>query len=237
MNKRIIKNVFPKTLPVMAGYLVLGFGFGLLLQSKGYNFIWAIAMSVFIYGGSLQYASVNLLTSGASLITTAIMSVMIQARHLFYGVSMLSKYRKTGKEKPYIIFGLTDETYSLVCSENVPDGMDSGKYYFWISAFNQMYWVIGSTIGSLFGQMIHINTKGVDFSMTALFVVIFTDKLIKKESRLSAIFGLFISVICLLIFGAEKFLIPSMFGITVALLLAKPLLENIAEGQNDESDA
>lgn len=143
---------FPKTLPVLPGYVVLGFGFGLLLQSKGYHFLWAVLMSLTIYAGSMQYVTVDLLANGAGLVSAALMTLMINARHLFYGVSMLIRYRDVGKAKPYLIFGLTDETYSLVCGTEVPDRVEAGKYYFLVTLMNQCYWIIGSAAGALFGQ-------------------------------------------------------------------------------------
>lgn len=231
---KALKVAFPITLPVLAGYLVLGFGFGLLLQSKGYNFVWAILMSITIYGGSMQYVGVDILASGATIITTAIMSIMIQARHIFYGLTLLTKYKGTGKVKPYLIFSFTDETYSLVCANEPPKDVDKGLFYFLISILNQCYWIIGGAIGAIFGQLIPINTKGVDFSMTSLFIVILVDNLKRKETRLPAIIGLSISFICLMIFGAEKFLIPTLFIICFALMVLKPILnKNKEEQEND----
>lgn len=224
LDQKAFRVAFPRTIPVMAGYLVLGFGFGLLLQSKGYNFLWAILMSITIYGGSMQFVAADLLASGAGLVTAGVMTLMIHARHLFYGISMLSKYRDTGKVKPYLIFTLTDETYSLVCTGEVPAGVDKGAFYFWISFLNQCYWVIGSAAGAVFGQLVTINTAGVDYSMTALFVVILTENLLKRESRVPALVGVTISLACLLAFGAGNFLIPSMVGIAAALLLLRPVL-------------
>lgn len=219
-----LRAAFPKTLPVMAGYMVLGFGFGLLLQSKGYSFLWAPFMSLTIYAGSMQYVAVDLLATGAGFVATALMTLMINARHLFYGISMLGPYRDTGKVKPYIIFGLTDETYSLVCNGDVPEGIRKNAYYFWITILNQSYWIIGSTLGALFGTAVSINTRGVDFSMTALFTVIFTDNMVKKSSRIPSLVGISVSFLCLLIFGASNFLIPSMICITVILMLLRPVL-------------
>lgn len=224
-----LRAAFPRTLPVMAGYIVLGFGFGLLLQSKGYSFLWAVLMSTTIYGGSMQFVTVDLISSGASLLTAGIMTLIIQARHLFYGLSMISKYRGTGKVKPYLIFGLTDETYSLVCTGDVPDGIDKGPYYLFITLLDEIYWVIGSALGGIFGQLVTVNTEGVDFSMTALFVVILIDNLLKPECRLSALTGLAVSFICLIIFGPDSFLIPSMIGIAAALMLLRPILDNRRE--------
>lgn len=227
--KKAAAAAFPKTLPVLAGYVVLGFGFGLLLQSKGYHFLWAVLMSLTIYAGSMQYVTVDLLANGAGLVSAALMTLMINARHLFYGVSMLIRYRDMGKAKPYLIFGLTDETYSLVCGTELPDGVEAGKYYFLVTLMNQCYWVIGSAAGALFGQAIPINTTGVDFAMTALFTVILTDNLLKQESRIPSIVGVGISLICLVLFGQNQFLIPSMIGIAAALMLLRPLLEKERE--------
>lgn len=215
---------FWRTIPVMAGYLVLGFGFGLLLQSKGYNFMWAVLMGLTIYGGSMQFVAVDLLSSGASLLTAGIMTLMIHARHLFYGLSMIKKYSGMGKIKPYLIFTLTDETYSLVCTGEIPEGVNRTAYYLWISLLDQIYWVLGSALGGIFGQIVTINTTGVEYSMTALFVVILTDNLLKKDKRIPALAGVSVSLACLLFLGAENFLIPSMIGITAVLMLLRPVL-------------
>ncbi len=227
--KNTFKAAFPKTLPVMAGYLVLGFGFGLLLESKGYNFIWAFIMSLFIYAGSMQYVAVDLLTSGAGLAASAVMTLMINARHLFYGISMLVRYRDVGKVKPYLIFSLTDETYSLVSTDDLPENIDRSLFYLFISSLDQSYWVLGSVLGGLFGQAVAINTAGVEFSMTALFSVIVTDNLLRKQSRIPAIIGMTVSFLCLLIFGPSNFLIPSMIAITAVLLIFRSGLEKEAE--------
>lgn len=215
------KYAFKQSVPIMAGYIVLGMGFGVLLESKGYSVLWAIAMSVFIYAGSMQYVAINLITGGASLIATALMTLMVNARHLFYGISMLDKYKNTGKYKPYLIFALTDETYSLVCSGTIPEGVDRNKYYFLVSLFNQFYWVIGSVIGSVVGSVLNFNTAGIDFSMTALFLVVFVEQWKSTKDHASAITGGAASVVCLLIFGAGNFVIPAMISITVILLLMR----------------
>lgn len=156
------KYAFKQSLPIMAGYLVLGMGFGVLLETKGYGVWWAIAMSVLIYAGSMQYVAIDLITGGASVIATALMTLMVNARHLFYGISMLDKYQDTGKYKPYLIFSLTDETYSLVCSGEIPKEVDRNKYYFLVSLFDQCYWVIGSIAGSLIGSILNFNTSGIE---------------------------------------------------------------------------
>ena len=224
-SNKTIKHAFLASLPVMAGYVVLGMGFGILLQDKGYGWWWAILMSLTIYAGSMQYVAVDLLSGGASLIAAALMTVMVNIRHLFYGITMLDRYSKTGKEKPYLIFALTDETFSLVCSPNLPEGVEEHGYYFWVSLMDQCYWVFGSFLGGLIGASVEFNSAGIDFAMTALFVVIFVEQWEKAENHLPAMIGVVISVICLLIFGASSFLIPSMIGITAALLEAQKWLK------------
>lgn len=220
-----IKYAFRRSLPVMAGYIVLGMGFGILLESKGYGVWWAFLMSVFIYAGSMQYVAVDLLSGGASLIAAALMTLMVNARHLFYGISMIDRYKDMGAGKPYLVFALTDETYSLVCSGEVPEGVDRKKYFFWVSLMDQSYWVIGSTLGALIGSMITFNTIGIDFSMTALFLVVFIEQWKGTSNHLSAVTGVAASVICLVIFGAEGFLIPSMLVITLLLTVLRGVLD------------
>lgn len=224
-KKKAFRTALVRTLPVMAGYVVLGFGFGLLLESKGYSFLWAILMSVAIYGGSMQFITVDLLASGAGLVAAGIMTLMVHARHLFYGLSMLARYRNMGKAKPYLIYGLTDETYSLVCTGEVPEGLKPQEFYFWITLLDQVYWVAGSAMGGIFGQLVSINTTGVDYAMTALFVVILTDNLLKRERRIPALAGVAVSLACLVAFGADRFLIPSMAGIALVLMALRPVLE------------
>lgn len=211
------KYAFKQSLPIMAGYIVLGIGFGILLKSKGYGVIWAFFMSLFIFAGSMQYVGVNLLAGGASIITTALMTVMVNARHLFYGISMLERYKDTKPYKPYLIFGLTDETYSLVCSGDVPEGVDRNKYFFLLTMFNQCYWIIGGVAGNLIGSLITFNTAGIEFSMTSLFLVVFTEQWMNTKDHASAVIGVVTSVVCLLIFGGDNFLIPTMIGITIIL--------------------
>ena len=212
-----VRYAWKRSIPVMAGYIVLGMGFGMLLGAKGYGVLWAIAMSVFIYAGSMQYVAIDLITGGASLISAALMTLMVNARHLFYGISMVERYKDTKPYKPYLIFALTDETYSLVCSGDVPDGVEKKKYFFLVSLFNQFYWVLGSVMGSALGSVLNINTDGIDFSMTALFLVVFTEQWKSTKDHRSAIAGVAASVICLMVFGPSAFLIPSMISITVIL--------------------
>lgn len=215
-KKKIIKRAFIKSLPVMAGYLVLGAGFGILLQSKGFGVLWAVALSVFVYAGSMQYLAVDLLSGGASLISAAITTLAVNARHLFYGISMLDRYKNAGAKKPYLIFSLTDETYSILCSDSGEDGTDG---YFFLSLFNQIYWIAGSVAGSLLGGIIPFSTGGIDFALTALFVTIFTDQWLTNKNHVYAAVGVISSIVCLLIFGRDNFLIPSMIVIALILTL------------------
>lgn len=224
-NRELIKNVIIKTLPVMAGYVVLGMGFGILLNVNGYGLFWALLMSVLIYAGSAQYVGISLISGGTSILTTALTILMVNARHLFYGISMIDRYKGAGKRKPYLIFGLTDETYSLVCNGEYPEGVDKYKYWFMISLFNQIYWITGSCIGSLIGTLIKFDTTGIDFSMTALFVTVFVEQWLSTKEHRPALIGLAATIICLLIFGSNSFLIPSMIAIVVLLFLAKKTFE------------
>ncbi|MBE6643268.1 MAG: branched-chain amino acid transporter AzlC [Ruminococcaceae bacterium] len=201
------------SIPVLTGYIFLGIGFGIIMESRGFNFLWSFAMGLFIYAGSMQYVAIDLLTGGASLISAAFTTLMVNARHLFYGVSMIDKYKNCGKTKPYMIYSLTDETYSLVVSDKTEDK----KLYFYISLFNHCYWVIGCTLGGLIGLIIPFSTEGIDFALTALFVTVFVEQWLTTKNHLSAIIGIVSTLVCLLFFGSEYFLIPSMAVITLLL--------------------
>lgn len=223
--RKVVKVAFIKSLPVMAGYVVLGIGFGILLKKAGYGLFWAFLMSFTIYAGSMQYVAVSLLTSGASLLSAAVTTLMVNARHLFYGVSMIDKYKDAGAKKPYLIFALTDETYSLLCGEELPEGLDFHWYSFFVSLFDQCYWVLGSVLGSILGALIAFDTAGIEFSMTALFVTVFVEQWLTTKNHLPAIAGLACSIVCLLFFGAENFLIPTMIAITMVLYLCRDIME------------
>ena len=216
MDKKTVRAAFQASLPVMAGYIVLGMGFGVLLADQGYHWIWALLMSATIYAGSMQYAALDLISGGASLITCALMTLMINARHFFYGLSMLDKYQDAGKKKPYLVFALTDETYSLVCTTS---------YYFWVSLLDQIYWIVGSVIGGVLGPILPFDSTGMDFAMTALFVVIFVEQWRSAKSHIPALLGLGISLGCLLLLGPTNFVIPSMVLITAALCACRRVLE------------
>lgn len=217
MKKNVIEAL-KASIPVMMGYIVLGIAFGMLLESKGYGVIYALAMSVFIYAGSMQFVVINLLTSGASLLSAAIMTLFVNARHMVYGLSMIKKFKDMGSLKPYMIFSLTDETYSLLVGSKVPDGCEEKYYLFFISFFDQCYWIIGSLIGSIVGSLLSINTTGLDFAMTALFIVIVLEQFLTSEKHMYTYIGFVVSIVCLVIFGSESFIIPSMIGIIIGLL-------------------
>ena len=201
----------------MAGYIVLGIGFGILMHNAGYGAIWTAVMSTVMLAGSMQYVGVGLLVGGASVLTTAVTTLMVNARHLFYSISMIDKYKNAGKYKPYMIFALTDETYSLLCDGKTPEGVEPELYRFLVSLFNHSYWVIGSVMGSLLGAVIPFSTAGVEFSMTALFVASFTEQWLNSKDHIPAITGLLSTLLCLVLFGRENFLIPAMLLITLAL--------------------
>ena len=221
MNIQTIKQAFIKSIPVLAGYVVLGIGFGILMRNAGYGILWATSMSVFIFAGSMQYAGVGLLAGGASVLTTIVTTIMVNARHLFYSISMIDKYKDAGKYKPYMIFALTDETYSLLCDGKVPDGVKPNLYRFLVSFFNQCYWIAGSIIGNLLGAVLPFSTAGIEFSMTALFVASFTEQWLKTKDHVPALTGLLCTLLCLLVFGRENFLIPAMLLITLVLTLLR----------------
>lgn len=221
MKHEVVRQAFYRSLPVMAGYVVIGIGFGILLRSAGYGVGWALAMSVLIYAGSMQYVGVSLLSGGASVLTTALTTVMVNARHLFYSVSMIEKYRDAGKYKPYLIFALTDETYSLVCDGKAPDEKTAARYRFLLSLFNQCYWVLGSVLGSLLGAVLPFSTAGIEFSMTALFVASFTQQWLETKNHVPALVGLLGTLLCRAVFGRERFLIPAMLLITLILTLLR----------------
>lgn len=219
------KFALKKSLPVLFGYLFLGSAFGIMLYNAGYNWIWAILISLFVYAGSGQFLLVSLLSSGASLATTAVMTLFINSRHIFYGLSYIEKFRQGGWRYPFCIFGLTDETYSVNTSIScVPNNVDEPHARFLISIFDHCYWIAGSVIGSLAGQIIPIDFEGIDFSMTALFVVIFIDLLRGHKGGLKVVgfIGIGCSAICLIIFGADNFLLPSLIITVLALTAGKP---------------
>ena len=223
--KKTVKQAFIATLPVLTGYVVLGFGFGIILKANGFDTLLAFIMSFAIYAGSMQYVAIGLMTGGASLITAALTTLMVNARHIFYSVSMYDTYKTAGKRKPLLIFTLTDETYSLLCDGSAPAGCDPHQYRLLVSLFNYFYWVLGSFLGGLLGQIIPFDTTGIDFSMTALFVTVFVEQWTGTKEHRPALLGVGATLLCLVLFGQDVFLIPSMLLITLALAALRPKLE------------
>ncbi len=219
INSKTLQFAFKMSLPVLFGYLFLASAFGIMLYEIGYNWVWAIIISVLVYAGSGQFLLVSLLASNAGLSDIALMTFFVNSRHIFYGISFIEKFRSYGWRYPFLIFSLTDETYGVNSSfSTVPKGVDEGNARFLIGLFDHMYWIIGSVIGSLAGQLIKIDFTGIDFSMTALFTVIFIEQMRASKSKFPGIIGLFCATVCLLIFGANNFMLPSLI-ITVAILL------------------
>ena len=215
------KLAFVSTIPIFAGYIMLGIGFGILLSEQGFGPIWALFMSIFMFAGSMQYVGVDLIASGASLISAAIMTVLVNARHLFYGISMIEKYKGAGAKKFYMVFGLTDETYSLLCEAKVPDDVDRHTYSFFVTLFDHFYWITGCVLGAVMGTVLPFEFKGVEFVLTALFVTMFVEQWLTHKNHLPAIIGVASTVLCLVIFGSEIFLIPSMILIAVLLTVTR----------------
>ena len=218
-KKKAFKAAFPYTIPVMMGYLFAGMAFGVLFQSKGYHFGWAALMSLLVYAGSMQFVAVNFFVPGVSFLNVILMTFMVNVRHVFYGLSMLEKFKGMGKKKPYMIFSLTDETYSLLCGVSAPQGIDPDWFLFFISLLDQLYWIIGSCIGAAAGSFLAFDSTGIDFAMTALFLVIFVEQWEKANSRIPALLGLGITLVSLIVVGSDRFLLFSMAGILAALLL------------------
>lgn len=227
--KKAFRKAFPHTIPVLTGYLFIGIAFGVMYAEKGYSFLWAILMSVMVYAGSGQYLAVNFFVPGVSFIQVIFLTFMVNVRHIFYGISLLEKFNKTGNKRWYMIFGLTDETYSLLCTTKVPNDVDESKFLFAISVLDHLYWVLGSAIGAIAGTVLPISSEGIDFAMTALFVVIFIEQWMEKKNRIPELIGVAVAVIGLMIFGAERFVLPAMLAIVALLFIGRKKLDKEEE--------
>jgi len=225
VKRKALRAAFPYTLPVMIGYIFLGIGFGILLTSKGFAWWWATIMAVFIFAGSMQFVAVDLLVSAFNPLSTFILTLTVNARHLFYGFSMLSRFQSMGKKKPYMIFALTDETYSVFCGVDAPADVNADWFYFFIALLDQVYWVLGCTLGALGASIIQFNSAGIDFVMTALFIVIMIEQWEKTRNHLPVLIGIITSILSILVFGADKFIIPAMIGIILLLSLFRRPIE------------
>ncbi|MDR0469331.1 MAG: AzlC family ABC transporter permease [Peptococcaceae bacterium] len=223
-RQKALKAAFPYTLPVLTGFLVLGIAYGILMSSKGYGLFWPGLVSVFVFAGSMQFVAVGMMAGGFDPVAVLLMTLMVNARHIFYGLSMLEKYRNTGWMKGYLIFGLCDETYSILCATDPPEGVDRRWFMFFITFLNHSYWVAGSFIGGFVGMAIPFEVAGIDFALTALFVVILIGQWQGARNRLPTVIGVAGSVVCRLLFGSDRFLIPAMLVILLSVTaLRKPL--------------
>lgn len=222
-----LKAAFPLTIPICLGFLFLGASYGILMGTKGFSFVWPMCMSAFIFAGSMEFVTVNLLLSAFNPLAGFLLALMVNARHLFYGLSMLGKFKGLGWKRPYLIFGMCDETFAINSTAKIPAGIDRGWFYFWVTLCNQLYWVTGATLGGLIGAHLPFNTDGLDFVLTALFLVIFLDQWLdgKHRERLSAVIGVLTSLACLLIFGANDFMIPSMIAMLILFVALRPHLD------------
>ena len=223
-TRKAFAAAFPNTIPILAGFLFLGLTYGIYMNVSGFSFLYPMLMSLTIFAGSAEFVAANMLLGSFNPLQALVMTLMINARHLFYGISMLDKFKGTGIKKVYLIFGMCDESFSINYTARIPDGVDKGWFMFFVTLLNHFYWFAGATLGGIFGSLIHFNTEGIDFVMTAMFVVIFLEQWLKEKRHTSSLLGLGLSIACLLVFGSDNFIIPAMFAILgVLTLLRRPL--------------
>ena len=220
-----LRAAFPHTIPILAGFLFLGFAYGVYMNVSGFSFVYPMLMSLTIFGGSLEFVAVTLLLSPFAPVQTFVMALLIQARHLFYGIAMLDRFKGLGWKRFYLIFGLCDESFSINCAADIPAGVDRGWFMLFVTLLDQLYWVTGATLGGLAGSLLTFNTEGLDFVMTAMFVVIFLDQWEKETKHHTAPIGLGSAALCLVLFGPESFLIPTMLCMLAALTLLRGPIE------------
>lgn len=225
MKLKAFRAAFPHTLPIFAGFWFLSLAYGILMNTAGFSFVYPMLMSATIFGGSLEFITVSMLLSPFAPVQTFIVALLVQARHLFYGIAMLDKFKGMGWKKFFLIFGMCDETFSINYTAEIPEGVDRGWFMFFVTLLNWFYWVSGATVGGLAGSLIHFNTKGLSFVMTAMFTVIFLEQLRKERHGTTALIGLVCSVVCLVIFGAQSFMIPTMVSILAVLLGLRKKIE------------
>ena len=222
--KKAFLCAFPHTIPIFAGFWFLGMTYGIYMNVLGFSFWYPMVMSLIIFAGSIEFVAVNMLLGVFNPLQALAMTLMINARHLFYGISMLDRFRGMGWKKIYLIFGMCDETFSINYTAEIPPDVDRGWFMFFVTLLNHFYWFFGATLGGIFGGLIHFSTEGLDFVVTAMFVVIFLEQWLKEKNHTSSLTGLGISLLCLAAFGAENFILPAMAGILLALsFLRKPL--------------
>lgn len=226
---KALRAAFPHTVPILTGFLFLGMTYGMVMRSAGFGLGWTLLMSVTVFAGSMQFVAVHLLTGAFEPLQALAMTLMINARHLFYGISLLGKYRGRGWKTPYLIFGMCDESFSINCAVDAPAGVDEGWFMFFVTLLDQLYWVAGSALGCLFGSLLRLDLTGLDFVMTAMFVVIFLEQWLKEKDHSVSLLGLGLSALCLLIFGPEDFILPAMLAILAALTAFRRPLEKGGE--------
>lgn len=224
-----LKAAFPHTIPIMAGFLFLGITYGIYMNVSGFGFIYPILTSIVIFAGAMEFVTVNLLLGAFDPLQAFIMTLMVNARHLFYGLAVLEKYRIPGLKRLYLIFGMCDESFSINCSAEPPEGVDKGLFMFFVTLLNQIYWVVGCALGGIFGSLLSFNTEGLDFAMTAMFVVIFLENWLKDKNRISPLVGLIVTLLCRVLFGAGNFVIPSMIAMMGVLTLLRRPIEKAGE--------
>ena len=225
VRKKAFRAAFPHTIPIFAGFWFLGMTYGIYMNVSGFSFWYPMLMSLFIFAGSMEFVAVNLLLGAFDPLQALAMTLMINARHLFYGISMLDRYRGQGWKKIYLIFGMCDESFSINYTAEIPEDVDSGWFMLFVTLLNHFYWFFGATLGGVFGSFIHFNTEGLDFVMTAMFVVIFLELWMKEKKHISAVVGILLSLLCLTAFGADNFVIPAMLAIFVSLTLLQGRLK------------
>lgn len=223
--KKAFITAFPYTIPIFAGFWFLGLTYGIYMNVSGFSFLYPMLMSITIYAGSMEFVAVSMLLGAYNPLQALVMTLMINARHLFYGISMLDKFRGTGLKKVYLIYGMCDETFSINYTADLPKDVDRGWFMFFVTLLNHIYWFSGSTLGGIFGSLIHFNTEGLDFVMTAMFVVIFMEQWLKDKNHTSSLVGIGLSLLCLMIFGADNFIIPAMIAMLGVLTLLRHPLE------------
>lgn len=224
IRRRAFCAAFPHTVPILAGFWFLGMAYGIYMDVSGFSVWYTLLMATVIFGGSLEFVAVSLLLSPFAPLATFLLALIIQARHLFYGLSMLDKYKGLGRKRWYLILGLCDETFSINCSASLPSGIDRGWYYFFVTLLNQLYWVSGAVIGNLLGNLLTFDMRGLDFVLTAMFVVIFLEQYLHDRQHLTAIIGIAVTVVSRLVFGPSAFIIPAMLIILALLtLLRQPI--------------
>ena len=223
--KKAMRRAFPYTVPVLAGYLFIGAAFGVMFADQGYNVLWAVLMSVVVYAGSGQYLATNFFVPGISILQAVFLTLMVNIRHVFYGLSLVDRYNRFGRKRWYLIFGMTDETYSLICTTGVPDDVDEEKFLLSITLLNQLYWIVGTAIGSLTATVIAFDSTGIEFAMTALFIVMFMELWYRRSNRPAELIGMLSAVLCLALFGASNFVLPTMVLMVAVILLGRKKLD------------